>query len=286
MIPTAPFGSTGHTSTRTIFGAAAIGWGVSQAEADRVLELLLEHGVNHIDVAASYGEAEDRLKPWLAQHRDRFFLATKTGRRDYDGARTEIRRSLERMGVDSVDLIQLHNLVDVIEWEEALREGGALQAAIEARDEGLVRFIGVTGHGRTVARMHSKSLARYAFDTVLCPYSHIQMQDAVYAEDFDELAATCAERGVAMQTIKAIAMRRWDGRENTAGTWYEPLTDQADIDLTVHWVLGNPQVFLNTAGSVELLPKVLDAASRFESRPPDAALEELAGSRGLASLFA
>ena len=286
MIPTAPFGSTGHTSTRTIFGAAAIGWGVSQAEADRVLELLLEHGVNHIDVAASYGDAEDRLKPWLAQHRDRFFLATKTGRRDYDGARTEIRRSLERMGVDSVDLIQLHNLVDVIEWEEALREGGALQAAIEARDEGLVRFIGVTGHGRTVARMHSKSLARYAFDTVLCPYSHIQMQDAVYAEDFDELAATCAERGVAMQTIKAIAMRRWDGRENTAGTWYEPLTDQADIDLTVHWVLGNPQVFLNTAGSVELLPKVLAAASRFESRPPDAALEELAGSRGLASLFA
>jgi len=286
MITTAPFGRTGHESTRTIFGAAAIGWGVSQAEADRVLELLLEHGVNHIDVAASYGDAEDRLKPWLAQHRDRFFLATKTGLRDYDGARTEIRRSLERMGVDSVDLIQLHNLVDVIEWEEALREGGALQAAVEARDEGLVRFIGVTGHGRTVARMHSKSLERFAFDSVLCPYSHIQMQDSVYAEDFDALAATCAERGVAMQTIKAIAMRRWDGREKTAGTWYEPLTGAADIDLAVHWVLGNPQVFLNTAGSVELLPKVLDAAERFESRPPDAELERLAGSRGLASLFA
>jgi predicted aldo/keto reductase-like oxidoreductase len=173
----------------------------------------------------------------------------------------------------------------VIEWEEALREGGALQAAVEARDEGLVRFIGVTGHGRTVARMHSKSLERFAFDTVLCPYSHIQMQDSVYAEDFEALAATCAERGVAMQTIKAIAMRRWDGREQTAGTWYEPLTEQADIDLAMHWVLGNPQVFLNTAGSVDLLPKVLDAAERFESRPPDAELERLAG-RGLASLFA
>jgi aryl-alcohol dehydrogenase-like predicted oxidoreductase len=259
---------------------------VSQAEANSVLELLLEHGVNHIDVAASYGDAEDRLKPWLAAHRDRFFLATKTGRRDYDGARTEIRRSLERMGVDQVDLIQLHNLVDVIEWEEALREGGALQAAVEARDEGLVRFIGVTGHGRTVARMHAKSLERFPFDTVLCPYSHIQMQDAVYAEDFDALATVCADRGVALQTIKAIAMRRWDGREKTAGTWYEPLTEPADIDLAVHWVLGNPQVFLNTVGSIELLPKVFDAASRFESRPPDDELERLAASRGLASLFA
>jgi aryl-alcohol dehydrogenase-like predicted oxidoreductase len=286
MIPTAPFGSTGHESTRTIFGAAAIGWGVSQGEANSVLELLLEQGVNHIDVAASYGEAEDRLKPWFAEHRDRFFLATKTGRRDYEGARTEIRRSLERMGVDRIDLIQLHNLVDVIEWEEALREGGALQAVLEARDEGLVRFIGVTGHGRTVARMHAKSLERFPFDTVLCPYSHIQMQDAVYAEDFDVLAEMCAERGVALQTIKAIAMRRWDGRHKTAGTWYEPLTEQEDIDLAVHWVLGNPQVFLNTVGSVELLPKVFAAASRFASRPPDDELERLAASRGLASLFA
>jgi len=286
MIPTAPFGSTGHESTRTIFGAAAIGWGVSQAEANSVLELLLEQGVNHIDVAAAYGAAEDRLKPWFAEHRDRFFLATKTGRRDYEGARTEIRRSLERMGVDRIDLIQLHNLVDVIEWEEALREGGALQAVLEARDEGLVRFIGVTGHGRTVARMHAKSLERFPFDTVLCPYSHIQMQDAVYAEDFDVLAEMCVERGVALQTIKAIAMRRWDGRQKTAGTWYEPLTDQEDIDLAVHWVLGNPQVFLNTVGSVELLPKVFAAASRFASRPPDDELERLAASRGLASLFA
>jgi aryl-alcohol dehydrogenase-like predicted oxidoreductase len=286
MIPTAPFGSTGHESTRTIFGAAAIGWGVSQSEANSVLELLLEYGVNHIDVAAAYGDAEDRMKPWLAEHRDRFFLATKTGRRDYDGARTEIRRSLERMGVEQIDLIQLHNLVDVIEWEEALREGGALQAAVEARDEGLVRFIGVTGHGRTVARMHTKSLERFPFDAVLCPYSHIQMQDAVYAEDFDALAALCDERGVALQTIKAIAMRRWDGRDKTAGTWYEPLTEAADIDLAVHWVLGSPQVFLNTVGSIELLPKVFDAASRFDTRPSDAELERLAESRGLASLFA
>ena len=284
MIPTAPFGTTGHASTRTIFGAAALG-SVTQAEADSVLPLLLEHGVNHIDVAASYGDAEVRLKPWLGEHRSAFFLATKTGKRDYAGAREEIHRSLERMGVDRIDLIQLHNLVDVIEWEFALREDGALQAAVEARDEGLVRFIGVTGHGRTVARMHVKSLARFPFDSVLAPYSYVQMQDGVYAEDFEELSRVCAERNVAMQTIKAIALRRWDGREQTRGTWYEPLTEQADIDRAVHWALGNPQVFLNTVSDIGLLPKVLDAAGRFEARPPDAELDDLVSSRGVASLF-
>src|SRR5205807_3292377 len=184
VIATAPFGKTGHESTRTIFGAAALA-SVSQAEADRTLELLLEHGVNHIDTAASYGDSELRIAPWLARHREHFFLATKTGKRDYKGAREEIRRSLDRLGVDRVDLIQLHNLVDVIEWEFALREDGALQACVEARDEGLVRFIGVTGHGLTVARMHRRSLDRFPFDSVLAPYNWIQMQDPVYAADFE-----------------------------------------------------------------------------------------------------
>jgi aryl-alcohol dehydrogenase-like predicted oxidoreductase len=278
---TRPFGSTGHDSTCAIFGAAAF-FHASQAEADRTLELVLERGLNHIDTAASYGDSELRLAPWLREHRDGVFLATKTGRRDKAGAREEIRRSLDRLGVDSVDLIQLHNLVDVIEWEQALREGGALEAALEARDEGLVRFIGVTGHGRTVARMHRLSLERFPFDSVLAPYSWSQMQDEVYAADFEALAAVCAERGVALQTIKAIALRRWDGREQTAGTWYEPLTEQSDIDLAVHWVLGNPQVFLNTVGDTTLLPKVLDAAERFASRPPDGEVAAL----GTASLFA
>jgi len=278
---TRPFGSTGHDSTCTIFWAAAF-FHASQTEADRTLERVLEHGVNHIDTAASYGDSELRLAPWLREHRDHVFLATKTGRRDKAGAAEEIRRSLDRLGVDHVDLIQLHNLVDVIEWEQALREGGALEAAVEARDEGLVRFIGVTGHGRTVARMHRLSLERFPFDSVLAPYSWSQMQDEVYAADFEALASVCAERGVALQTIKAIALRRWDGREQTAGTWYEPLTEQGDIDLAVHWVLGNPQVFLNTVGDTTLLPKVLDAGERFVSRPPD---EELAA-LGTASLFA
>src|SRR5918997_716502 len=235
MIDRAPFGATGHESSRVIFGAAALG-DVSKADADRALELLLEHGINHIDVAASYGDAELRLATWLRRHPGEFFLATKTGERTYRGAREEIRRSLDRLGVDRIDSIQLHNLVDVIEWEIALGPNGALEAAIEAREEGLVRFIGVTGHGLSVAEMHRRSLERFPFDTVLCPYNYVQMQDTRYAETFEALAALCAERNVALQTIKSLqsrpcASRRtstwprtgcWDGRRRSSSpraTW-------------------------------------------------------------------
>ena len=284
MIATAPFGQTGHQSTRTIFGAASLG-SVSQSEADATLDVLLEHGVNHIDTAASYGDSELRIAPWLKRCPEHFFLATKTEERDYKGAREQIRRSLERLGVDQVDLIQLHNLVDVIEWEFALRDDGALQAAVEARDEGLVRFIGVTGHGLTVAHMHGRSLERFPFDSVLLPYSYVQMRDERYADDFEALMAVCAERGVAVQTIKSISLAPWDGRHQTAATWYEPLRNQDDIDLAIHWVLGRPDVFVNTVGDVELLPKVLDAASRFTARPPDEAMNDLLSRRKLVPLF-
>jgi aryl-alcohol dehydrogenase-like predicted oxidoreductase len=284
MIAPAPFGRTGHESTRTIFGAAALSE-VSQREAGATLDVLLQYGVNHIDTAASYGDSELRIAPWLKEHRDDFFLATKTGEREYKGAREEIRRSLDRLGVDQVDLIQLHNLVDVIEWEFALREGGALEAAIEARDEGLVRFIGVTGHGLTVAHMHARSLERFPFDSVLLPYSFIQMRDERYAADFEALHDICVEQNVAMQTIKAISLAPWDGRAQTASTWYEPLREQPDIDLAVHWVLGRPDVFLNTVGDVTILPKVLDAASRFAERPPADAMDELVSTRELTPLF-
>jgi len=284
VVAKAAFGRTGHESTRTIFGAASLG-SVSQREADAALEVLLEHGVNHIDTAASYGDSELRIAPWLARDRDRFFLATKTGERDYKGAREQIRRSLERLAVDHVDLIQLHNLVDVIEWEFALRDDGALQAAVEAREEGLVRFIGVTGHGLTVAHMHRRSLERFPFDSVLLPYSYVQMCDERYAAEFEALMAVCSERGVAVQTIKSISLAPWDGRTQTANTWYEPLREQEDIDLAVHWVLGRPEVFLNTVGDVELLPKVLDAAERFSSRPPDTAMDDLLSRRQVVPLF-
>ena len=283
MIATAPFGRTGHDSSRAIFGAAALG-SVSRVDADRTLAQLAEHGVNHVDTAASYGDSELRLAPWLRREPGRFFLATKTGDRDYKGARESIRRSLERLGVDHVDLIQLHNLVDAIEWETALREGGALEAAIEAREEGLVRFIGVTGHGVSVAAIHRRSLERFPFDSVLLPYNICQLRDPVYAEQFEALAGVCAERGVAMQTIKSIALAPWDGRRKTASTWYEPLTDPADIEVAVRWVLARPAVFLNTPADVSLLPHVLAAAERIE--PPSAGeVEELAERRSLTPLF-
>src|SRR5689334_1684406 len=284
MIERVPFGATGHDSSRVIFGAAALG-SVSKADADRALELLLEHGVNHIDVAASYGDAELRIATWLRQHPDTFFVATKTGQRTYREAREEIRRSLDRLGVDRIDSIQLHNLVDVIEWETALRANGALEAAIEAREEGLVRFIGVTGHGLTVPEMHRRSLERFPFDSVLLPYNYVQMQDPRYADRFEALAAVCAERNVALQTIKSLARRRWDGREHTAATWYEPLREQADIDLAVSWVLGRPQAFLLTTGDVQVLPLLLDAAQRYQQRPSDEAMADLAARQEATPLF-
>src|ERR687889_1355010 len=188
MIPTAPFGRTGHDSSRVIFGAAALA-SVSKGDADRALELLLEHGVNHIDVAADYGDAELRIATWLRRNPGTFFLATKTAERGYRAAREQIRRSLDRLGVDSLDLVQLHNLVDVIEWDTALSADGALEAAIEAREEGLVRFIGVTGHGLSVPEMHRRSLERFAFDSVLAPYNYVQMQDERYAATFEARAA-------------------------------------------------------------------------------------------------
>ncbi|HEX3506890.1 MAG TPA: aldo/keto reductase [Candidatus Dormibacteraeota bacterium] len=274
-IARAGFGRTGHQSSRVIFGAAALG-SVSQDIADRTLEVLMRHGINHIDVAASYGDAELRVKPWLrGAARDTFFLATKTGERKAAGAREELHRSLDRLGVDHVDLWQLHNLADPIEWDIALSPGGAVEAAAEAREQGLVKWIGVTGHGAQIAATHRRSIARFDFDSVLLPYNFVTMQSPYYAENFEALVAACAERGTAVQTIKSIALRPWEGRTHTRTTWYQPLEDQPDIDLAVWWVLGRPGVFLNTVGDVDLLPRVLDAAERFEQRPDDAAMQSL-----------
>lgn len=284
MIPKQPFGSTGHESTRTIFGAAALGR-ADDEEAAPVLELLLSRGINHIDTAAMYGRSERRVGAWMDRHRKDFFLATKTGERTYEKARDQFHHSLERMRVDSVDLLQLHNLVDPDEWEVALGPGGALEAAVEAREQGLVRFIGVTGHGVTVAAMHKRSLERFPFDSVLLPYNVVMMQNAQYAADVRELEALCVERGVAMQTIKGITLGPWEEKERTHGTWYEPLTEQADIDRAVHFVLGRPGVFLNTAGDIGLLPRILDAADRFQAAPDEADMRGMMASREMAPLF-
>lgn len=285
MIPLHPFGKTGHDSTRIIFGAAALST-VTQDEADSTLELIRRHGINHIDTAASYGDAEVRLGPWIEQYRDDYFLATKTGERTRAKAYAEIQRSLERLRTDHVDLIQLHNLVDEHEWQTAFAPSGALEAAVQARDEGLVRFIGVTGHGLTVATQHRRSLEEFAFDSVLLPYNYPMSLNAQYMADFEALAEVCSDRNVAMQTIKAVTRAPWGDREQTTNTWYEPLQDQGAIDTAVSWVLGRPGVFLNTVGDIHVLPKVLDAAQSFAERPNDAAMRELETTWGMEPLFA
>lgn len=284
MIATQAFGRTGHLSTRALFGAAALGR-VTQDEADRALEALLSYGVNHIDTAASYGEAELRIGPWMREHRKQFFLATKTEKRTYLEAKEELHRSLERLKVDSVDLWQMHVLVKPEEWEIAMGAGGALDAFVEAREQGLVRFLGVTGHGLSTPNIHFHSLERFDFDSVLLPYNFVLMQDPEYKSSFERLLTVCEDRKVAVQTIKTICRSPWGDRVPTRATWYEPLENQEAVDHAIHWVLGNPQVFINTVGDIHLLPQVLDAVSRFETRPSDDVMLRDVEEYDIASLF-
>lgn len=241
-----------------------------QEKADELLPLLLEAGVNHLDTAADYGDSELRLAPWLAANPGRFFVATKTGERTGDAARAELERSLQRLGVDHVDLIQLHNLVEEDEWQTAHGPGGAVEALLQARDEGLARHVGVTGHGLRIARMHLRSLERADLDSVLLPYNFVLLEDDGYRRDVETLLALCAERRVAVQTIKSLARRRWDDASTDAHfSWYEPLEDAAAIERAVRFVLANPQLFLDTSSDARLLPAVLRAeASLVELGAP------------------
>src|SRR6266851_3864048 len=241
VIETSPFGKTGHQSTRVIFGAAALG-GMKQDKADGVLEVLLEYGINHIDTAASYGDSELRIFPWMREHRKRFFLATKTGDRTYDGAR------------DSLN--------------------GALEALVEARDKGLVRFIGITGHGTRVAAMHRRSLDRFAFDSVLFPYNFTMMGIGSYAADVEELLRLCAQRGVAIQTIKSAARRRWQNTDQRKFSWYEPLRDREALRRAVFYVMSRPGLFLNTSSDTTILRGILEAASEAAVLPARAEMEQ------------
>jgi len=279
------FGRTGHESSAVLFGAAALAE-VDQAVADRVLDLLLEHGVNHIDVAADYGDAENRVGPWMDRHRKDFFLATKTGKRDFEGAYTQIRRSLDRLRTDHVDLIQLHALIHPDEWDQAMSPGGALEAAVKAREEGLVRYIGVTGHGWNVAAMHKRSLERFDFDSVLMPWNWYTAHHEAYAQDFEETVKICQERDVAIQTIKSIARGPWAaGVSHNTTTWYQPLENEDDIRAAVHWTLSRPGIFLNSVGDVGLLPAVLRAAETLGKAPDDAFMADLSERVGMASIF-
>jgi aryl-alcohol dehydrogenase-like predicted oxidoreductase len=286
-----------------IFGAAALG-AMRQEKADGVLELLLEFGVNHIDTAAAYGDSELRIGPWMEKHRDGFFLATKTGERSGAGALASLERSRERLRSDVVDLIQLHNLVDEAGWEEAFAPGGAALALAEARERGHVRFLGVTGHGTRAAEMHLRSLERFPFDSVLLPYNFTMLAQPEYRADVEALLGVCAERGVAVQTIKSIARRRWPegktapsaGAQRAEGerssrsegrrfAWYEPIQEPEAIRRAVHFVLSRPGIFLNTSSDATLLRTSLEAAAGRIEAPPAALLERDVSSLGMAPLF-
>jgi aryl-alcohol dehydrogenase-like predicted oxidoreductase len=287
MIERRFFGNTGHKSSRAIFGSAGLAT-VDQSTADRILPILDEFGVNHLDTAASYGDAELRIAPWLRGRRDDFFLATKTDERTAGGARASLERSLTRLDVDRVDLIQLHDLVEEDEWEVAHGRGGALEALMRARDEGLTRFIGVTGHGLRIARMHLRSLERFDYDSVLLPYNHALISDPAYRAGFEEVVAVCADRGVAVQTIKSIARRRWQ-EPSPAGeerlSWYEPLVDDAAIGRAVRYVLARPELFLISSADFRTLRSVLAAAASPAPPPTEDELAADAASFGVLPLF-
>jgi len=257
------FGSTGHESSVVIFGAAALMSDKPKIN-DLTLSLLLEYGVNHIDVAADYGKAEQAVGRWMPEHRDRFFLASKTGKRDYAGAREEIHRSLERLRCDRLDLIQFHNLTQESDHERAFSQEGCLRAAVEARDEGLVRFIGVTGHGTRAPEMHRRSLELFSFDSVLFPYNFPMCEQADYARDAEALINLCTSRGVAIQTIKAVARRRWaHGMQRARHCWYEPIEEPAAFERAVHFVLGRAPLFLNSSSDSVILERTLEVAANL-----------------------
>jgi len=280
-----PFGRTGHMSSAVIFGAAALSES-GQATADRVLDLLFEYGVNHIDTAPRYGDAEIRIGPWMDAHRSEFFLATKVAERDYGGAKASLHRSLERLRTDHVDLIQMHALVYPDDCEQVFADDGALEALVEARDQGLVKYIGITGHGWTVAAMHRRNLERFDFDSVLMPWNYFAANHNLYRPDFDETLAICRQRNIAVQTIKGIARGAWAaGMTPNRNTWYQPMEDDEAIRQSVHWVLGETDIFLNSVGDVGLLPKVLAAANELAPPPSDATMAQMGKRLGMASIF-
>ena len=284
MFPFAEFGRTGHRSSRVIFGAAALG-GMSESRATRTLDLVASYGVNHIDTAAMYGSSEDHLKPWLSDHRSEVFLATKTEERVGSVARAALERSLERMGVNHIDLIQLHNLVEPDEWTTAFSKGGAVEALNQARAEGLVSFIGVTGHGLRIPSMHLRSLAEFDFDAVLFPFNHSLLSIDQYRDDVTALRDLCRARNIATQTIKAVARRRWDDGAGGHRSWYEPLTDHDAIQRAVRYVLSQPDLFLNTTSDATLLPLILEAAQGELARPLDEEMNRDIAEFGMTPLF-
>jgi aryl-alcohol dehydrogenase-like predicted oxidoreductase len=266
-------GKIGQMSKVVIYGAASLG-NVTQDEADESLQYALDAGINHFDTAASYGDAEIRMGPWVKNVRNQIFLATKTGERTRDKAKREIERSLERLQTDRVDLLQMHAVTSFEELDQVTGKGGALEAAIEAKEQGLIKHIGITGHGHIAPAVHLEGLRRYPFETVLTPLNFILYSNPDYRKIFDELVAETTKREVGLMTIKAVARGEWkNDQEKKYATWYEPFDQQEYIDRSVAFVLSQPGITgLASAGDIHLLPKIVEAAKKYEKM--DAAAQE------------
>ena len=256
------FGRTGHNSTVAIFGAAALGR-VTQAQADATMESIIAAGVNHIDVAPSYGEAELRIGPWMTRERQRFFLGCKTMERTKVGAAAELRGSLQRLRVDSFDLFQLHAVNTMEELDQVTAPGGALEAVIEARKQGLTRHIGITGHGVDAPAIYLEALRRFDFDSVLFPLNFVQYANPTYRKNAEELVRQCRIKDVGTMVIKSVCERPWGNLQKTHNTWYKPFTDAGHIQQAVNFCLSQDVTGLCTAGDITVLPLVLDACARF-----------------------
>jgi aryl-alcohol dehydrogenase-like predicted oxidoreductase len=270
------FGRTGHQSTIVIFGSFAVGQ-LDQRDADAVMEMLLESGINHIDVAPSYSDAELRLGPWMETHRERFFLGCKTFHRDREQAHQELRQSLKRLRVDSFDLYQLHAVTTMEELDRCFAPGGSMQAILRARDEGLTRYIGITSHGLQAPAVEIAALERFDFDSVLFPLNFKLWADEDYRRDATALLSMAAERDVGVMVIKALARNPWGDREKRYQTWYEPFDDAAMIDRVLRFTLSHPVTGAISSGDARLLPMILDSAKRFEPMD-DAETDELLAS--------
>jgi len=273
-------------SSVLIYGGAALA-AVDQATADRSVRLALDAGINHFDVAASYGDAELRLGPWMPRIRERVFLATKTERRDRDGAWAQINQSLGRLQTDHVDLIQIHAVGDLAELDRVTGPGGSLEAAVRARDEGLAGAVGITGHGHQAPATHREALRRFGFDTVLTPLSSVLSRDPAYRSDYEALVAELQAQDAALMVIKAVARRNWpEAAERGYATWYEPFDDQERITAAVAWALSHQEVTgIATPGDVRLLPPLIEAERRLGQTSVDEAEEVLARATDYSSPF-
>jgi aryl-alcohol dehydrogenase-like predicted oxidoreductase len=278
------FGRTGHMSTVAIFGAAAF-WEISQADADKVMEQVTEAGINHIDVAPSYGQAEERVGPWMPRERGRFFLGCKTMERTKQGAWDEMQRSLKRLQTESFDLYQCHAITTMEELDAVTMKDGALEAFVEARERGLTKFIGITGHGVDAPKIYLEALRRFDFDSILFPLNYVQMRNPEYKKNAEELIETCKAKDVGTMVIKTITKGPWGEREHTANTWYEPFDKAVDIQKAVNYALSYEVTGLCTAGDTRILPMVLRACENFERMKPDSIEEMIRSGQQYEPLF-